>query len=196
MRFAVSCACEFECIDASWDVFTAARANLTLALDAAANASTTASSPVLQQQIGSAPPSSAPPSAGARGGVRLLERFPATQGFPAAPLPADMETFPTINNDLPQPPLEQAEEDFGEEYGDPDEPFMISKERTDWAKPLLMVALRALLGDQKAWHCDVAGKITLTPQMTEALMREAHPDWFEMVVSTSAQIAEAKAERR
>lgn len=74
--------------------------------------------------------------------------------------------------------MENVEEAFGEEYGDPEDQFLAGPEATARAKPLFEVAIRSLLKDEKAWRCDKIGKVTLDAAQVEALMREANPEWY------------------
>jgi hypothetical protein len=78
--------------------------------------------------------------------------------------------------------LETLAEDFSEEHGDPDggpgDGFPSDAEK------VLREAVTSIIRRSRVWSCAVVGKVTLTPDQIEELMREWCPDWFETTEPT------------
>ena len=76
--------------------------------------------------------------------------------------------------------IEHAAEQFDDEYGAPDGGQTFADEEVKRAEPAFETALRSLLGEHKAWHCDKVGQVALAVEHVAALMRDANPDWYEV----------------
>ena len=72
--------------------------------------------------------------------------------------------------------LDSLGEEFSDEHGNPDDgpcdAFPAHAEAT------MRVAVREIVRGARVWGCEEVGKVTLTPDQIEALMREWRPDWF------------------
>jgi hypothetical protein len=78
--------------------------------------------------------------------------------------------------------LEHIAEDFGENYGDPDNyEHDFDDGAVKLALPAMISAIRAFLSHASVWRCEKVGERIFTPDEVEALMREHNPDWFDPV---------------
>jgi hypothetical protein len=72
---------------------------------------------------------------------------------------------------------EKLGEDFSEEHGDPDggpcDAF------PDDSEAVLLAAVTSIIRRSHVWGCEDVGKVTLTPDEIEEVVRKHRPDWFK-----------------
>lgn len=73
--------------------------------------------------------------------------------------------------------LEKLMEDFSEEHADPDS--ALGDAFPSDAGQLMREAVKNIVRRTSVWSCEVVGKVTLTPDQLEAVMRAYRPDWFK-----------------
>ena len=87
---------------------------------------------------------------------------------------------PTWVKNLAERLLETALIDFEEVYRTGcEEGFELTTEQTAKAQAAIEVALAAVFTDADVLDCVEVGHVDLTPEQTEAIMRQCNPEWFE-----------------
>jgi hypothetical protein len=86
--------------------------------------------------------------------------------------------------------LEKLAEDFDEEHGDPD--GSTGDAFPGDAEQVMREAVKSIIRRSTVWRCEPAGKVELSPDQIEELMREHCSDWFESPTPTPAEPVETK----
>lgn len=72
--------------------------------------------------------------------------------------------------------VESLGEMFSDEHGDPDAGCCDAF--PDDADKTMLETVRSIIRRSHVWSCEAVGKVTLSPDQIEELMREHRPDWF------------------
>jgi hypothetical protein len=72
--------------------------------------------------------------------------------------------------------LESLGETFSDEHGDPDSGCCDAFPSD--AEQVMRDAVRSIIRRSTVWACEAVGKVTLSPDQIEEVMREHRPDWF------------------
>lgn len=87
--------------------------------------------------------------------------------------------------------LDRLAEDFSEEHSDPDGETGDGLPKD--AGAILLAAVQNIISRAHVWTCEEVGKVTLSPDEIEAVMREHRPDWFRDPVPSQTASATSTA---